>query len=303
MREDSPSSTATLIAAATVFLARDRHVADMVPHGAAQWCTRCLEAVSPSALRKVSALSHPSLRWAARLAERATVPGLLLYFMLRKRWIEHAVRASVAEGSEQVVIVGAGFDTMALRLCAEFPRVRFIEIDHPATQQCKRLAVEPPGLPGNLHFIAADLARERLQDVLAGCKAFRPDARSTIVMEGLLTYLGDDDVARLFMALRELQRAPGRIVFTVMEPTPAGDPAFHNATLLVTWLLSHWREPFQSSLGRNDAARFLERFGYQLADLATDETLRSRYLAPLGRERMTLARGEMIVVAEREAAR
>jgi methyltransferase (TIGR00027 family) len=231
------------------------------------------------------------------------VPGLLLHFMLRKRWIEEAVRTSLDEGCEQVVVIGAGFDTLALRLCAAFPRARFIEIDHPATQKCKRLAVERGGAAGNLHFIAADLARERLQDVLSAGVAFRPEARSTFIIEGLLMYLTDDEVAGVFMALSEVHRTSGRVVFTVMEPTPDGRSAFHNATPLVRWLLSHWSEPFKSSLRGDDAARFLDRFGFSLGDLATAETLRARYLAPLGRKHLTLAQGEMIVVAESTGGR
>src|SRR5882672_5169852 len=161
MREDRPSSTAALIAAATVFLARDPRLAPLVPAGAAPRCARCLESVS--LLRAVQALSHPALRWAARLAERATVPGLLLHFMLRKRWIEEAVRAALAEGCEQVVVVGAGFDTLALRLSREFRSATFVEIDHPATQASKMRAIERTGAPGNLRFVPADLARVRLQ--------------------------------------------------------------------------------------------------------------------------------------------
>src|SRR6266850_2654189 len=186
MREDRPSSTATLIAAATVFLARDARVSDLVPSGAAAWCALCLEALS--SLKTVETLSRPALRWAARLAERATVPGLLLHFMLRKRWIEEAVRAALAEGCEQVVVMGAGFDTLALRLSREFPRASFIEIDHPATQKYKRRAAERAGAAANLHFIAADLARVRLQDALSG-GAYRAAARSVFIIEGLLMYL------------------------------------------------------------------------------------------------------------------
>src|SRR5882762_4680544 len=163
MREDRPSSTATLIAAATVFLARDACVSDLVPAGAAEWCARCLDALS--GLKTVETLSRPGLRWAAHLSERATVPGLLLHFMLRKRWIEEAVRAALAEGWEQVVVIGAGFDTLAARLSIEFPRASFLEIDHPATQAGKRVAMG--SAPGNLHFIAADLSRTRLQDALS----------------------------------------------------------------------------------------------------------------------------------------
>ena len=63
MREDRPSSTAVLIAAATVFLSRDARVSDLVPAGAAEVCEDCLRALSRLGL--VRAVSHPALRWAA----------------------------------------------------------------------------------------------------------------------------------------------------------------------------------------------------------------------------------------------
>jgi methyltransferase (TIGR00027 family) len=295
VREDRPSSTATLIAAATVFLSRDARVSDLVPRGAAEWCARCLEA--RSSLRIVEAISHPALRWAARLSERATVPGLPLHFILRKRWIEEAVRAALAEGCEQVVVVGAGFDTLALRLSREFPRATFIEIDHPATQAPKRLAAERGRAAGDMHFIAADLSRVRLEEALSD-GAYRPGVRSAFVIEGLLMYLTDVEVSGVFVALRDLQPGGGRVVFTVMEPAPDGRSAFHNATPLVKQLLSRWSEPFRSALPRADAPKFLERFGFRLRALAVAGTLRERYLAPSGRQSLALANGEMIVLAE-----
>lgn len=295
MREDRPSSTATLIAAATVLLARDARVADLVPPGAAERCAGYLESASPLYAKAVRALSRPALRWAAQFAERATVPGLLLHFILRKRWIGEAVRAALVEGCEQVVVVGAGFDALAPRLSNEFPRASFIEIDHPATQARKRLAVERSG---NLHLIAADLARDRLQDALSAGGAYRPEAPSIFVIEGLLMYLTDPEVVAVFAAVRALQRAGGRVVFTVMEPAPDGRPAFHNATPLVKRLLARWREPFKSALPRDEAPAFLDALGFRFRELADSETLRKRYLAPSGREALALARGEMMVLAE-----
>ena len=233
MRADRPSTTARLIAAATVFLSRDPRYRDLVPPGAAELCARFVS---------VEAVSRAPLSWAVWLAERATIPGLMLHFMLRKRFIEDSVRASLAAGCEQVVVVGAGFDTLAARLAAEFPQARFIEIDHPATQAAKRLAIA------------------------------------------------------------ELQRAPGTLVFTVMEPASDGHPRFHNATALVTRLLSLWSEPFRSAMRREAAARLAEQFpGLRLRDLADSEALRSRYLAPSGRQALPLAEGEMVLVAERIA--
>jgi len=288
VRADRPSTTARLIAAATVFLSRDPRYRDLVPPGAAELCARFVS---------VEGVSRAPLSWAVWLAERATIPGLMLHFMLRKRFIEDSVRASLAAGCEQVVVVGAGFDTLAARLAAEFPQARFIEIDHPATQAAKRLAIDARG---NLDFIAANLVEEGLQDALAG--AYRRDAPSVFVIEGLLMYLTDAQIAALFAAIAELQRAPGTLVFTVMEPASDGRPRFHNATALVTRLLSLWSEPFRSAMRREAAARLAEQFpGLRLRDLADSEALRSRYLAPSGRQALPLAEGEMVLVAERIA--
>jgi methyltransferase (TIGR00027 family) len=289
VRADRPSTTARLIAAATVFLSRDPRVADLVPPGAAEICARFVS---------VEALSSRWLHWAVRLAERATIPGLMLHFMLRKRFIEENVRASLAAGCEQVVVVGAGFDTLAARLAPAYPRARFIEIDHPATQHAKRLALDERR---NLHFVAANLAEERLQNALAG-GAYRRDASSVFVIEGLLMYLSDAQVATLFAAIAELQRAPGTLVFTVMEPASDGRPRFHNATPLVTGLLSLWSEPFRSAMRREAAVRLPERFpGFKLSALAAAEEFRELYLAPSGRQHLALARGETVLVAERIA--
>ena len=120
MRANRPSSTATLIAAATVLLARHPKLGHLVPAGAAEICARCLQGFWSVA---------PRLRWLAWAGERATIPGLMLHFILRKRWIEDAVRGALARGCRQVVVLGAGFDTLAARLAPQFPAVRFLEID------------------------------------------------------------------------------------------------------------------------------------------------------------------------------
>jgi methyltransferase (TIGR00027 family) len=292
VRADRPSSTAVLIAAATVFLARDPRLARLVPASAAELCARCLEAASPRHHGLVRLASRRGLRWAARLAERAAIPGLLAHFMLRKRWIEQAARAALADGIGQLVVVGGGFDTLAARLAPEFPRVKFIELDHPATQRAKRAAF---ALAGNLSFVPADLAATGLESVLKNSLEIKKP--SFFVIEGLLMYLTDAQIAELFEALGHLQPAGGRVVFTQMEPAPDGRSRFHNATPLVTGLLALWREPFKSALARADAALLLKKFSYQLLQTAGAPELR-KFLGP-ETENPPLAEGEVLYLAQR----
>ena len=53
--------------------------------------------------------------------ERATHPGIVRHWMLRKKWIELRVRAAIADGADQVVVLGAGFDTLGVRMAVERP--------------------------------------------------------------------------------------------------------------------------------------------------------------------------------------
>lgn len=300
MREDKASSTASLIAASTIFLQRDPRASPLVHADAAAACEIFLTSAAPRAAYLVKLISNRWLRWAGRLAERLTVPGLPLHFILRKRFIEEAVAAGLADGFRQVVILGAGFDTLALRLHADHAAVSFIELDHPATQRCKRDALLERGECGdNLAFIPADFTRHTLHEILFADARYDADLPTLVVMEGVLMYLSDDQVAALFSALGAHLRAPGRVVFTVMEPLPNGRLDFHNATMLATGLLRLWREPFKSGLARAAIAGFLARHHFVLRQVADHGLLRERHLSAPGRNEIALARGELICVADR----
>ena len=300
MREDRPSSTATLIAAATVFLDGDPQARGLVPAGAAALCRRFISS-SPMPTRAViGALCHPALRWLARLAERSTVPGLMLHFMLRKRMIESAVTEAVFRGASQVVILGAGFDTLALRLHRSHPAVTFIEIDHPATQRLKREAVEADQAGGrNLVFQPADLSRQALDEALACVPAYRRGANSVFVIEGVLMYLTRTEVSTLFRLFGAQGGDAIRVVFTVMEPLAGGRIDFHNATPLVKRLLRLWREPFKCGIAMAELPAFLRQSGFALNIVANADTLRDRYLADFAGNPPVTARGELVCIADK----
>ena len=300
MREDRPSSTATLIAAATVFLDGDPQARGLVPAGAAALCRRFISS-SPMPTRAVTgALCHPALRWLARLAERSTVPGLMLHFMLRKRMIESAVTEAIFRGASQVVVLGAGLDTLALRLHRSHPAVTFIEIDHPATQRLKREAVEADQAGGrNLVFQPADLSRQALDEALACVTAYRRGANSVFVIEGVLMYLTRTEVSTLFRLFGAQGGDAIRVVFTVMEPLAGGRIDFHNATPLVKRLLRLWSEPFKSGIAMAELPAFLQQSGFAPNIVANADTLRDRYLADFAGNPPVTARGELVCIADK----
>ncbi len=232
MRADSASSTAYLIAASTVFVSRDRRMGRFVPAHAAELCARFINARPRLAGRLLSALSAGRLRRLGALVERLTVPGIQLHYALRKRFIEEQTRAALAAGFTQAVVLGAGFDTLALRLCGEFPATRFFEIDHAHTQRLKiaALAGSEDARSRNLFFIPLDLARARLETALLSCAAFRRDAKTLFIAEGVLMYLAPGEVDELFRSVRDSGVCETRFVFTFMEPRRRGAEGSLSAT-------------------------------------------------------------------------
>ena len=218
------------------------------------------------------------------------VPGLMLHHAVRKRYIEDETRRALAEGARQVVVLGAGLDTLALRLHREFHRVLFMELDHPATQDAKRRALgDLEAQPGeNLRLLSADFTRQSADEVLAGCPGYDRSRRTLLIMEGVLMYLSPLDVDRAFGAARRCGGPGSRFIFTFMEIRPDGRPGFRRRGRLSDLWLGLKSEPFIWGLRPDGLSAFLADRGF----------LRRLYLSGI-RGRADLAEGERIAVVER----
>lgn len=257
MKTGEASSTAKLIAAATIALARDAATARLVSPGAAALCERLL-----SGTRADRWLAR-SARWAPtralwRAVERLTLPGIAQHYWHRKRWIEQRCRVSLLGSVQRLVVLGAGFDTLGLRLAAEFPALAVVELDHPATQSAKQRALARSGapVPTNLQFEPCDLAHEPLPAVVTMSRL------STLyVAEGLLMYLPPERVEALFVVWSAGFAPRQQVVFSFMTRWPDGGTGFRPRSALVErWLA--WRgEPFVWALPPQALKPLLDRHG------------------------------------------
>jgi methyltransferase (TIGR00027 family) len=132
-------------------------------------------------------------------------PGVRTSVVARTRLIDEAIGGVVDARTEQLVILGAGFDTRAYRL-APLRRLAVFEVDHPDTQARKRAILERVigALPPHVHFIGIDFTRESLDRVMPRT-AFRPSAPSCILWEGVSNYLNE---AAVDATLRWCAQAP-----------------------------------------------------------------------------------------------
>jgi methyltransferase (TIGR00027 family) len=283
------STTAKVIAASTILLASDARTAALVAPGAAALCRSLMSGTAVDRWLAISA-AHPLTRAIWRMVERFTLPGIMAHYWHRKRAIESRCRRAIAEGTKRIVILGAGFDTLALRLCREIPAIEAIEIDHPATQSAKirALANAAELIPENLRFISCDLAAEPLPSV-----PFDDREPCMIIIEGVLMYLPPADVAKLFHTLRRLAPARTRVAFTFMSRWPDGGSGFRPKSWLIErWLA--WRgEPFMWSLEPAAMRDFLAAHDFRLIEMVLTRELNEQAVT-----QGSALEGENLVVGE-----
>lgn len=150
-------------------------------------------------------------RWLLRIPRPLTVPvwPLALHMQVRTRAIDDVVRAFLADGGRQVLILGAGYDCRASRFANELREGRVFEVDHPATQAHKRAVLgDIPTAP--VTYVPWDFeARpvDALPEALAAL-GHDPSSPTLTIWEGVTMYLGEEAIAATVRAVGALS-APG----------------------------------------------------------------------------------------------
>ena len=115
--------------------------------------------------------------------------------LIRTRFIDEALERAVADGAQDVVILGAGFDSHAYRCQQLLQNVRVFEVDRPETQAFKKQRVlEVLGAtPAYLTYVPIDFQHDTLADVLSA-HGHEPSRRTFFIMEGVTMYVPEAGV-------------------------------------------------------------------------------------------------------------
>jgi methyltransferase (TIGR00027 family) len=205
----------------------------------------------------------------ARVYERAH-PHMVLYMAVRTAFFDDAVRAAVADGIAQVVLLGAGLDTRAARL---FPdeRARFFEVDRPESQADKRARVAALGTypAARATYVACDFERDDFLDRLLA-SGFDAAAPAVFVWEGVTYYLREETVRGTLARIASACHPRTRVLFdTVGKRFARGD--VKDAELRARELVAEMGEPI--AFGVDDLVPIAHACGYRHARSTTVDAL------------------------------
>ena len=213
-----------------------------------------------------------------RLTDRFAM-GLTTFVVCRHRWIDERLVATLKRGVEQVVILGAGYDTRAHRFATELGDRPVFEVDFPATSRRKAKIVEREKrrLPAaGVRRVEIDFEKDSLGDRLA-LAGFRRGAPTFVVWEGVSMYLTRDAVKATLASVHELvgKGSEAAMDFWYLIDSPG---ILATAQRMGANLLALVGEPVTFGIHPEDVGPFLRRLEWKVAALAEGSDLEKLYV-------------------------
>ena len=169
--------------------------------------------------------------------------------------LDAALDLALRDGTQQVIILGAGFDSRGYRFLDRLQGVRFLEVDYGPTQEHKKGRVREVfgALPTEVRYVPMDFTKDDLLTQLRQ-GGYSEQERSLYIWEGVTMYLPEAAIKDTLRFIRERSAPNSKVVFDYML---ASDPRLNNPTSR----FARWGEPWIFGFRGDSAAGSLKEAG------------------------------------------
>ena len=193
------------------------------------------------------------------------------------RYAEDEVERCAARGVEQYAILGAGFDTFALRRNDLAGSVRVFEIDFPDVQALKRDRVKASGKIPAQHptFVPVDFETMSVNEAMTAA-GFDRSRASVWSWMNTIPYLTNEATESSLREIREIMAPGSRLLLNYSGEVPlTAEQAEYLARL--GEITGGGGEPFKSKWKPEEFETLLDSCGYRVVEHATEVDLNERY--------------------------
>ena len=198
-----------------------------------------------------------------------------LFMAVRSRYAEDRLAASVAQGVNQYVVLGAGLDTFAYR--NPFSSLRVFEVDFPATQRWKRdlLAEADLDIPANLTFVPLDFEHKTLFEGLAEA-GFNANCPAFFGWLGVVPYLTLDAFRSTLATIGQLP-AGTAVTFDYVFAPDTLSPKRRQVFNTLSERVAAAGEPFRLFFAADELESELRRAGFNRFEQVDSDRLNDLY--------------------------
>jgi methyltransferase (TIGR00027 family) len=240
--------------------------------------------------RLADVLRSPSFREQLFSRWERVTPGVCGAVLVRTRFIDDCLAEAMESGLEQLVVLGAGYDTRALRFPRIADRVSVFEMDHPATQRVKleKIRQHVGSLPKHVAYIPIRFDSESLAEKLLD-RSYDPGARTLFIWEGVTYYIPPAAVDRTLSFIADRSAPGSSVVFDFFPPSVADGSCRRPEAVGLRAGLKQFGEEILFGIAPERAPEFLSARGFSTVKNDTPENYR-KSCVPSARRDLTVSK-------------
>ena len=208
-------------------------------------------------------LNVPLLRQA--FMHKVAPAGIYEYVMARTRIFDACFIQALEDSFPQVVVMGAGMDTRALRFAGRNHGTRIFELDLPKMQEPKLDILRRKGvdLPDELVLIPIDFNHQDMGEELARA-GYKKNNRTLFLLEGVCMYLQAEAVDHTLAFIRSSAPAGSRLVMDYVRASVLrGEHKYYGESQICS-TVSATGEGWTFGIEERELTEFLAERGFEL---------------------------------------
>jgi methyltransferase (TIGR00027 family) len=223
-------------------------------------------------------LKDPTAR--AWVMQIKLTPGAYEFMIARTAFFDQIVKQALKENIEQIVLLGAGYDSRPYRFEEFIQDTRIFELDTKLTQQRKKDCLQRAqvSISEQISYVPVNFETDDLRDKLMEA-GFSREKRALFIWEGVTYYLSAEVVDNMLTFVRSNSPSGSSISF---DYASLSDKALNEdgvKELRKLMQSQHSNEPTRFGIRKGDIESFLVKRGFEVIEHLTAVEMNARYLA------------------------
>jgi methyltransferase (TIGR00027 family) len=219
------------------------------------------------------------------------------FLVARARYMDDFLQIYLDDGLEQLVILGAGFDSRAYRFEKLKGQVKVFEVDHPATQQVKleKLKKIFKQLPDHIVYVPVDFNEETLEKRLYE-SGYDKGLKTLFIWEGVTPYLTPEAIDDTLAFIAHNSGRGSAVIFDYVYTWLLQEASKHGEIKRMQRYRGFTGEGLTFGIEQGTIEAIMKPRGFYQVKNMDSQDLRSLYFIGVNQKRM-IASGYAIVSA------